>query len=159
RVSPRARVPLMILVALAAVAAGLGLCASAPVRWLEERSFDARFAVRPAPPADQQVTVVGIDDNSLARLPRYPFSRTLHARVIDQLRPAPPRLIVYDVAFDRPTTDKADLALYDAAHRAKPVLFATSLVRSDGHTQVLGGDANLRAIGASAAAAQLPFDD
>ena len=152
------RIVALLLVAAAAVTGGLLLHARGGDRWLEQQTIDARFAVRGTERPDPRVALVGIDDNSLARLPRYPFSRTLHARALDRLQAAGAKLVVYDIAFNRPTTERADLALYDAAERARPVIFATTLIRSDGHTQVLGGDENLAAIGARAAAAQLPLD-
>jgi len=99
--------------------------------------------------------VVGIDNNSLAQLPRYPFSRRLHARVLQNLHKAGARLIVYDISFDRPTTEAADLALFEAARQAAPVVFATSLISPSGETEVLGGNANLTSIGDQAAAANL----
>ena len=117
--------------------------------------MDARFSLRrrEAPPRD--VVLVGIDNDSLGRLPRYPFSRKLDARVLENLHAAGARLIVYDISFDRPTTPAADEALYEAARRARPVVFATSLISTSGETQVLGGNSNLAAIGDRAAAADL----
>lgn len=120
--------------------------------------MDARFALRGDQDPGKSIVLVGIDDSSLEQLPRWPFSRTLHARVLRRLDAAGARLIAYDVDFDRPTSETADLALYDAADIARPVVFGTTGIREDGTTQVLGGDDNLRAIGARAAAALLPRD-
>ena len=64
------------------------------------------------------MVVVGLDNDSLGQLPRYPFSRRLHARVLENLHAAGARLIVYDISFDRPTTPGADEALFEAARRA-----------------------------------------
>jgi CHASE2 domain-containing sensor protein len=75
--------------------------------------------------------------------------------VIERLHAAGARLIVYDISFDRPTTARADGALLDAAGKGRPIVFATSLISSSGHTEVLGGDANLRDLGDRAAAADL----
>jgi len=123
--------------------------------WLERDSVDARFSLRGGhhPPSD--VVLVGLDDSSLARLPRYPFSRVLHARVLRNLHKAGARLVVYDISFDRPTSQAADLALLDAAREAAPVVFSTSLISSIGATDVLGGNENLRSVGDQAAAADL----
>ncbi len=101
------------------------------------------------------MVVVGIDNDSLGVLPRYPFSRRLDARVLENLHAAGARLIVYDISFDRPTTEGADQALFEAARRAAPVVFGTSLISPSGETQVLGGNANLTSIGDQAAAADL----
>jgi len=145
----------LLAVGLIAAAAGLAVRATGLLGWLERPSVDARFSLRgrQAPPRD--VVLVGIDNDSLGQLPRYPFSRVLDARVLERLHAAGARLIVYDISFDRPTTPAADEALYEAARRAAPVVFGTSLISASGETQVLGGNANLTAIGARAAAADL----
>jgi CHASE2 domain-containing sensor protein len=148
----------LLVVGLLAAAAGLLVRDVGLLHWLERGSVDARLSLRgrEAPPRD--VTVVGIDNDSLGQLPRYPFSRHLDARVLENLHAAGARLVVYDISFDRPTTPAADLALFEAARVAEPVVFATSLISPAGKTQVLGGDANLASIGDRAAAADLVPD-
>jgi CHASE2 domain-containing sensor protein len=154
----RRRVTGLLAVGLLAAAAGLAIHAAGTLNWLERDSVDARFSLRGAqrPPSD--VVVVGIDNDSLGVLPRFPFSRTLDARVLENLHAAGARLVVYDISFDRPTTPAADEALYEAAGRAAPVVFGTSLISPTGATQVLGGNANLAGIGDRAAAADLAPD-
>ncbi|HEY0343561.1 MAG TPA: serine/threonine-protein kinase [Solirubrobacteraceae bacterium] len=142
------------------VAVGIGL-AAADFHGLDTvrlSSVDARFAARGAQGPRNDIVLVGIDDASLEQLERWPFSRTLHARMLRRLAAAGARLVVYDVDFDRPSNDAADIALYDAAGVAKPVVFGTAGIRADGTTQVLGGDQNLRSIGARAAAGLFPRD-
>ncbi len=128
------------------------------MNWLERATVDARFSLRGTRHVPSRVEVVGIDNESVGRLPRYPFSRTLYARALEHLHEAGARLIVFDISFDRPTTPTADDALFEAARRAAPVVFATSLISPGGETEVLGGNANLASIGAQAAAADLAPD-
>lgn len=154
----RKRVLGLVIVGLLAAGVGVGTRASGWLGWLERGSVDARFSLRGHLSAPQGVVLVGIDNETLAHLPRYPFSRVFDARVLERLHAAGARLIVFDVAFDRPTTEAADLALFAAAEKAAPVVFATSLITPDGGTEVLGGNANLRSIGDQAAAADLPAD-
>ncbi len=148
----------MLTIALLATGAGVGAYSLGGLDWLERGTVDVRFSLRAEhrPPAD--VVIVGIDNASLGDLPRYPFSRVLHARVIEHLHAAGARLIVYDISFDRPTTPRADSALLDAAEKGRPIVFATSLISPNGETEVLGGDANLRGLGDRAAAADLVPD-
>jgi CHASE2 domain-containing sensor protein len=114
--------------------------------------FQARQADRP-----NDVVVVGIDDVTFSDLhQQWPFPRRLHARAIDRLKAAGARTIVYDVQFTEPTDQRDDLALYDAVRRAGNVVLATTETDAKGHTNVLGGDANLRAAHAVAAASNLP---
>ncbi len=151
----RRRAAGLLAVALLAAVAGLAVHGSGALNRLERATVDARLSLRRhrSPPAG--VVIVGIDNDSVGALPRYPFSRRLHARVIENLHAAGARLIVYDISFDRPTTSSADRALLDAAARGAPIVFATSLISPSGATEVLGGDANLRRIGDRAAAADL----
>jgi CHASE2 domain-containing sensor protein len=148
------------LLSIGVLAAGIGLAAAAfhGLDTVRSSSVDARFAVRGAQGPGDDVVLVGIDDSSLEQLPRWPFSRTLHASMLRRLAGAGARLIVYDVDFDRPSDLAADNALYDAAGVARPVVFGTAGIRADGTTQVLGGDQNLRSIGARAAAGLFPRD-
>jgi CHASE2 domain-containing sensor protein/predicted Ser/Thr protein kinase len=145
----------MLAVALAATAAGLAVRAGGGLQWLESRTIDARFSLRGQHEAPPGVVVVGIDNNTLASLPRFPFSRTFYAQALERLHAAGARVVVFDVAFDRPTSTGADLALFEAARRAAPVIFATSLINSSGDTEVFGGNSNLASIGAKAAATDL----
>jgi HD-GYP domain-containing protein (c-di-GMP phosphodiesterase class II) len=78
--------------------------------------------------------------------------------VVDRLHQAGARAIVYDVQFTERTKDSEDLALYDALGRAGGAVLATSESDGRGGTNVLGGDENLRAIGARAAASDLTND-
>lgn len=145
-------------VVLLSAAAGLAIHASGALSWLELKTVDARFSIRGErrPPAN--VVVVGVDNASYGRLPRYPFPRRIPARAIDNLHAAGARLIAYDVGFDVATDTADDLSLYDAARRAAPVVFGTTLITPSGATQVLGGDENLRKIGARAGAADFPLE-
>ncbi len=155
KLTSRPRILVLLIVGLLAAAAGLTVQATDLLGWLERDTVDARFSLRghESPPKD--VAVVGVDNDSLGQLPRFPFSRRLDARVLWNLHAAGARLVVFDLSFDRPTTSGADLALFEAAGQAAPVVFATSLISPSGKTQVLGGDSNLASIGDRAAAADL----
>ncbi len=150
----------MILLVVALFASGLAMAARGgrPLGWLERETVDARFSLRDrhAPPAS--VTIVGIDNSSLAVLPRYPFSRRYHARAIENLHAAGARLIVYDISFDRPTSPAADDALLRAAGRGAPIVFATSLISPSGATETLGGNQVLHSLDDRVAAADLAPD-
>jgi hypothetical protein len=68
------------------------------------------------------------------------------------------RQIVYDVQFTEPTKPREDLALFRAVRRARGTVLATGEADPSGRTAVLGGDRQLRRIGATAAAANLPAE-
>jgi CHASE2 domain-containing sensor protein len=158
RVATTRRILGLFAVGLLAASAGLAVHATHLLNWLERDTVDARFSLRAEQPPPSDVVLVGIDNNSLGVLPRYPFSRRLDARVLENLHVAGARLVVYDISFDRPTSEGADEALYEAARRAAPVVFGTSLISPSGETQVLGGNTNLTSIGDQVAAADLVPD-
>ena len=145
-----------LLVAAVAALALVGLAELAgALDSLERASVSTRFALRDVPPPSD-IVIVRIDDQTFGELNKpWPLSRSLHARVIDRLHAAGAREIVYDVQFTEPRTPAEDGDLYDAIGAAGGVTLATSQSDAQGHTNVLGGDANLAQVHARAAAANL----
>jgi CHASE2 domain-containing sensor protein len=125
---------------------------------LEDASVDARFRQRSAQqPAD--VVVVSVDDRTFDELGlQWPFPRSWFGRAARRLHAAGARDVVFDVQFTERTNDREDNALYDAIGRAGGAVLATSQSDGHGHTNVLGGDENLRAIHSVAAASTFPDD-
>ena len=141
-------------VGIAIATDGFGLMGSQ-----EQSTVDVRFGLRGSQGAPSDIRVVKIDDVTFNDLRlRWPFSRSLHAKVLDQLRKAGAKVVAYDVQFTEPTQIGDDIALYDAAGRSGNVVFSTTEVNKNGGTNVLGGDANLRKIHAVAANALIPTD-
>src|SRR3954447_11430860 len=134
----------MLAVAAGVAVVALGFRFAGVLDRVEGASLDARFELRGQHPRSD-VAVVAIDDTTFSDLKRrWPFPRSLHARVIDQLRRAGVRQIAYDVQFTAPSADsRQDVALLDAVARARHTVLSTTEVDSRGRTDVLGGDANL----------------
>jgi CHASE2 domain-containing sensor protein len=156
----RTRSRLGALACVAAAAFGLTLAAreTGAIRPLERESLKARYDVRGPEPVEG-LLVVGIDAETFGDLRRaWPFPRSLHGRVVRRLHAAGAREIVYDVQFTEPTEPREDLALFDALGDAGGAVLATSESDGRGGTNVLGGDDNLRSIGAQAAASDLRND-
>jgi CHASE2 domain-containing sensor protein len=144
-------------VALAACAAGLAARESGALEPLEREALKARFDVRGPEPV-RGLLVVGIDAKTFDDLQvRWPFKRSLHARVVRRLHAAGARTIVYDVQFTEKTKLREDLALFNAIGDAGGAILATS-ESYHGRTNVLGGDDNLRSIDSRAAASDLRND-
>jgi CHASE2 domain-containing sensor protein len=154
----RPRLGALLAVALAAVAIAFAAQATSLFDGLERDSLAARFELRDAPP-HRDVVVVAVDDATFSQLQlHWPFKRSLHGRMIERLHAAGAREIVYDVQFTEPTTAREDGALYDAIQRVGGAVLVTAETDGHGHTNVLGGDANLRAVHARAAAGNLSND-
>jgi adenylate cyclase len=155
----RRREAAILVVVVAAAAIATLLYATHLLRSLELQSVDARFSVRGTQERPSDVVVVGVDDVTFNELGiRWPFPRSLHARVIDRLREAGAKVVAYDVQFTEETTPKQDLALFEAVGRMGGVVLSTTEVGAHGSTNVLGGDANLREVEARAANGNITTD-
>jgi len=51
------------------------------------------------PSYDSRIAIITIDDNSLKALGQWPWSRALHARLIDRLRTIDNKAVVFDLLF------------------------------------------------------------
>src|SRR3546814_11293099 len=58
------------------------------------------------PPSSQQILLVEIDNESLQRIGRWPWSRETHAAPINQIAKAKPKAIAYDVLFAEPRSEE-----------------------------------------------------
>lgn len=151
-------VTLYASVALATTGAVLALWSGGVLRASDLDTVDARFSIR-GEHAAPDVVVVGIDARTNSTLAEFPFRRTIHARVIDQLRRAGAKVIVYDIEFTAPSGDNAaDNALIRAVGRAPRIVLSTTEVGEGGTTNVFGGDEVLREFGARAGSGNLPND-
>lgn len=81
--------------------------------------------------ANQDIVLIEIDDRSLAKIGAWPWPRTVHAQLIDQLAKADAKAIAYDVLFTEPTTLFDDDALATALKNGNRV-FLPSYVRTPG---------------------------
>jgi adenylate cyclase len=170
----RAKVLLLLGVALLSTGLALLLYWSNGLRRVDHATVDTRFSVRGDETPPHDLITVGIDDYSFGKrsqggleLRFQDWPRTYHARVLRNLHRDGARVIAYDVQFTEASKGKegeaADFALFEAAGVAKPVIFSTTEVderacinprlwepRDVFCTNVLGGDPNLRQIGARA---------
>ena len=67
-------------------------------------------APKHAAPPDKDIVIVGIDNESLAAIGRWPWPRELHAEAISRLKAAGAKVILYDILFIEPTPDDASIA-------------------------------------------------
>jgi CHASE2 domain-containing sensor protein len=95
-----------------------------------------RLHTRP-PPAD--IVIVAIDENSLSKLGRWPWSRRLHAALVDRLKADGARVIGLDLVFAEPDTadQPADAELAAAVQRAGNVVLPVLLESSRVNGQLL----------------------
>ena len=155
----RRRARTLAVAGAAALAAAFALDAGGALDRVEAQTVDARFALRGERAPPRAVVLVAVDERTLAGRRRWPFARDVQARLIARLHEAGARLIVYDIALSEPSDDEAaDVAVFEAISRARPVLLAATESDSEGRTPVLGGEPNQRAAGAVVGSSLLPLD-
>ena len=155
-----------LLLGVALTAAGLGYLAyrSHLLRRPEQQAIDTRYQIRGAQPHNTaRIVVVAIDDASIQRLGElglhnhFPFPYRYTARVIDRLHRAGAKLIVLDTQITEKEGVVDNVALLEAIDNARPMILLTSLVDA-GRTNLLGGDEELREVGARAGDNQFRAD-
>lgn len=109
--------PLAVGAAVGALCA-LGMALGVMESW-SRRASDKLFLPRAA---DSRIAIVAIDDASLGRLGRWPWPRSTHAKIIDNIAAMGPKAIGYDVNFPEPSN------LIDDASLAKSIKQAGNVV-------------------------------
>ncbi|PVE22704.1 adenylate/guanylate cyclase domain-containing protein [Microvirga sp. KLBC 81] len=80
-----------------------------PFALIEARLFDVLSIIDPPRPNPYGVEVVAIDEPSFSEIgQRWPWSRALHAELIERLRAAGAKIIAFDIIFSEPSTEEAD---------------------------------------------------
>jgi len=150
------RARLFLTAGLLAAALAVAALLSGVLADAENGTIDQRFRWRGAEPA-ADVAVIAVDDVTFSELGTpWPLPRSRYGDAVDRLHAAGVREIVLDVQFTEPTSEREDMALFDAIDRAGGGVLATSESDGRGGTNVLGGDENLATIGARAGAGNLP---
>lgn len=116
----------LIAIVIISAAAGMICVWLAPGldAYARDRLIQARGPV--APPDD--IVIVAIDEASIARLGRFPWSRDLTARAIDTIVHAQPKVIALDVLYSEPSTGANDAALAESIARSGNTVVAAQLV-------------------------------
>ena len=156
----RQRLILFGVVALLSAGLPIAFYATDRLQGLELDSIKTRFAVRGTEEPPEDLVVVEIDDVTSSELNlRWPFPRRIHARVIDRIVADGPKAVAYDVEFLGASTREDDAALRNAVLDARGrVVLAATETDLQGRTNLLGGDAVVRLIGARPASALFPID-
>lgn len=76
---------------------------------LENLTLDWRFQARAQfdPPAHPKVLVVAVDEDALAKLGRWPWSREIHGQLMAGLSERAPAAVAFDLLFSEPSDDPA----------------------------------------------------
>lgn len=90
-------------------------------------------------PVPQDIVIVAVDEDSLSKLGRWPWSRRLHAALIDRLKADGAKVIALDIVFAEPdaSDQPADALLAEAVARAGNVVLPVLLESSRVNGQLL----------------------
>lgn len=127
---------------------------------LERQTVDLRFSIRGDQPPPKDVVIVKVDDVTFSELNvRWPFPRTMHAKVLDQVRKGRPAAVAFDVQFSEYGSVKEDNALGEALYRNRgKTSLATTEVTEKGEPNLIFDPSSLTELGARAGNANLPTD-
>ena len=131
-----------LLIRLGAVLAVAALAPSTPFDRLETAITDARFGLWHRPPTGR-IVVVDIDAASLTPERGWPWSRKVHAALLDRSLDLDADTVAFDVDFSAETTPEADAALEAALVRAKGSVILAALHQPATRDGVLGSATTL----------------
>ncbi len=132
-----ARLARAVGVGLTLVVAALYLLGIPLLDILESKTYDIRLrAQRVSPP--RAVTIAAIDEASLAKLGRWPWSRATLAKLVDRLDEVGAKTVVFDVFFPEPESLEADEQLARAVGAGRKVVLSTVFLLSREDTRHLG---------------------
>ena len=122
--------------ALSALVFALGavLSLTYPIEELSRRLSDFYFRLRGPQPTSQQVALVLIDDASISRYGRWPWSRVLLARLVRAASAQGPRALGLDIILSESQEEAADRDLAEALGSAGNVVLATKIAASPEHS-------------------------
>lgn len=84
----------------------------------ELRAYDVLLHLRPAPHADNRIVIVNIDEKTTAELGPLPWSRVVHARILNAVVKSGAHLVIYDVLMNNP----------DSAHPGADEVFRRAML-------------------------------
>ena len=91
----------------------------------EAKTYDLRFRdMRGAIPLEPSIGIIAIDDKSIAELGRYPWTRSQYARLLDKLKAAQAKVVLFDAFFPEREDMVNDQAFAAATKKAGNVVLA-----------------------------------
>ena len=101
---------------------------------LELKTVNQRFEIRGAEEPRFPIVLITVDEDSFDNLHlRWPWPRSVHAKLLDEVEKGKPRAVVFDILFPEPTRDnpKEDQILAAAMERHRNVFLAAVMKRME----------------------------
>jgi PAS domain S-box-containing protein len=119
--------------AIVAVSAALGVVVDWRAPGIGRYTRDWLMRARGPLPTPSDIAIVAIDEPSIARFGRFPWSRQVIAKAVDNICAAQPKVVVLDVLFPDPTVEDDDDALARSVGHGGNVVVAAQLIESPVH--------------------------
>jgi adenylate cyclase len=104
---------------------------------VELKTYDMRLRALPSAPP-RFVTIAAIDEASLAKLGRWPWSRTTFAALAERLDEVGARVIAFDLFFSERESARADTQFARAISGTKKVVLGTVFIHREADMRYLG---------------------
>lgn len=101
--------------------------------WLSQYTHDALMRIRGSSPPPEQITIIAIDDASIARFGRFPWPRALTAQALEKISVANPKVVGLSVLYSDATTESDDTALAQAIRNSGKTVIAAQLATTGGN--------------------------
>ncbi len=107
------------------------------IHLLNLSSYNSKFQLRGPLPTSDKIIIIAIDNESIDWLMKWPWTRRTHAKLVDLLKDAGAKLIVYDVFFDSPTQfdPQDDIDFAKSIKRAENVILASNYQKMEKNAQ------------------------
>jgi PAS domain S-box-containing protein len=119
--------------AIVAISATLGVLVDWRAPGIGRYTRDWLTRARGPLSAPSDIAIVAIDEPSIARFGRFPWSRQVVAKAVDAISAAHPKVIALDVLFPDPTLQDDDDALARSVGHAGNAVVAAQLIESPVH--------------------------
>ena len=104
---------------------------------IERKTYDMRLRALPSAPP-RFVTIAAIDESSLAKIGRWPWSRTTFAALAERLDQLGAKVIAFDLFFPERESPRADAQFARAISSTKKVVLGTVFIDNDTEIRYLG---------------------
>lgn len=103
------------------------------IELLELKGYDLLHLLKKTGPSAEDIVIVGIDEPSFAELGKqWPWPRSLHARLVDNLTREGASVIGLDIIFAEPSAPEQDRALSEAINSNGKVVLASDRMTISG---------------------------
>jgi adenylate cyclase len=104
---------------------------------IERKTYDMRLRALPSAPP-RFVTIAAIDEASLAKIGRWPWSRTTFAALAERLDQLGAKVIAFDLFFPERESPRADAQFARAISSTRKVVLGTVFIDNDTEIRYLG---------------------